>query len=157
MELPAISTSSYASNSQNVQALMAQAIGLNQGRAQNLQPSQLQNLLDVQAQAYRNQQPAPQPKEKAIVSNQRRLIQVFVADSDDNVPLTQCLLYSGEQKLTDLTDQELFFEIDIKTILDKHNAERIKLVNKAVKERVEYLEPARIRDLKMTVVTIASF
>lgn len=91
------------------------------------------------------------------MSNQRRLVQVFVADPDENVPIDQCLLYTGEQKLTDLTDQELFFEIDIKTILDVHNAKRIKLVNKAVKERTEHLEPARIRDLKMTVVTIASF
>lgn len=87
----------------------------------------------------------------------RRLIQVFICDPDENVPLADCLLYSGEQKLTDLTDQELFFEVDIKSIIDTHNAKRTKMVNKTVKERVEHLEPARIRDLKMTVVTIASF
>lgn len=92
-----------------------------------------------------------------MAANQRRLIQIFIADPDENVPLEQCLLYSGEQKLTDLTDQELFFEVDVKSLLDKHNAARVKLVNKAVKERVENLEPARVRDLKMTVVTIAQF
>src|SRR5690349_21017651 len=40
--------------------------------------------------------------------NQRRIIQVFIADPDQNVPLDSALLYRGDQKLTDLTDQELF-------------------------------------------------
>lgn len=87
----------------------------------------------------------------------RRLIQVLIADPNENVPLDMCLLHKGEQKLTDLTDQELFFEIDIKTILDAHNEKRVLLVDKKVKERTEHLEPARIRDLKMTVVTVAQF
>lgn len=87
----------------------------------------------------------------------RRIVQVFIADADENMPLDKCLVYQGEQKLTDATDEELFFEIDIKTLLDTHNAERVKLVNKKVRERTEYLEPARIRDLKMTVVTVAQF
>lgn len=87
----------------------------------------------------------------------RRWVQVFVADSNENVPLEQSLLYSGEQKLTDLEDQELFFELDIKQLLEAHNVKRIKIVDKKVKDRTEYLEPAKIRELKMVVVTIASF
>lgn len=87
----------------------------------------------------------------------RRLVQVFIADPNENIPLTDSLLYSGDQKLTDATDQELFFEIDIKDILAKHNEKRAKTVDKKVKERVEYLEPAKIRDLKMVVVNVASF
>jgi hypothetical protein len=97
----------------------------------------------------------PQPKETPMPP--RRLVQVFIADPDENVPLEQSMLYSGDQKLTDATDQELFFEIDMKSVLEKHNAERIKLVNKKVKERTEYLEPAKIRDLKMVVVNVATF
>ena len=87
----------------------------------------------------------------------RRLVQVFVADPNENIPLDKCLLYKGDLKLTDCNDQELFFEIDIKTILDTHNKVRAATVNKAVKERTEYLEPARIRDLRMTVVEVAKF
>lgn len=86
-----------------------------------------------------------------------RLIEVVVVDPTDHVPLADRLLYQGERKLTDLTDQELFFEIDINAILKAHNEKRVKIVNKAVKDRTEYLEPARIRDLKMNVVTIATF
>jgi len=87
----------------------------------------------------------------------RRLVQVFIADPHDSLPLEQSLLYSGEQKFTDATDQELFFEIDIKSILAEHNEKRSKIVNKSVKDRTEHLEPAKIRDLKMVVVTVATF
>jgi hypothetical protein len=97
----------------------------------------------------------PPKKPEPIMS--RRLVQVFIADPDTNVPLAECLLYRGEQKVTDATDQELFFEIDIKTMLDQYNTKRTTWVDKKVKERTEHLEPARIRDLRMTVVEIAKF
>jgi hypothetical protein len=105
----------------------------------------------------RLQQPVPPQAEETPAMPARRLVQVFIADTNENVPLDRCLLYSGKQQLTDLTDQELFFEIDIKKLLDDHNEKRTKLYDKKVKERTEHLEPARVRDLKMTVVTIASF
>lgn len=98
-----------------------------------------------------------QAEENEVSTPARRLVQVLIVDSDENVPLDQCWLYKGEQKMTDLTDQELFFEIDIKKVLDSHNERRVKLLNKKVKERTEYLEPARVRDLKMVVVNIAQF
>lgn len=97
----------------------------------------------------------PKPKKEKPVS--RRLVQVFIADPDENVPLEQSMLYSGDQKLTDATDQELFFEVDMKEILANHNENRVKIINKKVKERTEYLEPAKIRDLKMVVVNVATF
>lgn len=97
------------------------------------------------------------PKQEKPMTATRRLVQVFIADPDENVPLEKSLLYSGEQKLTDLNDQELFFEVDIKTILDKHNTERVTLINRKVKERTENLEPVKIRDLRMVVVVVASF
>lgn len=87
----------------------------------------------------------------------RRIVQVFIADTDENVPLEKSVIYTGEQKLTDSTDQELFFEIDIKGILERHNAYRVTLVNKKVKERIENLEPVKIRELKMVVVNVAEF
>lgn len=99
----------------------------------------------------------PAKQEQNVANPKRRLVQVFIADPDVNVPLAESLLYTGEQKLTDATDQELFFEVDIKKILDDHNTKRVGWPNKAVKERTEMLEPARIRDLKMVVVTIAEF
>lgn len=87
----------------------------------------------------------------------RRLVKVLIADPDPMVPLNDCLLYQGAEQLTESDDQELFFEIKIMDLLAKHNAKRTKIANKNIKDRTEYLEPARIRDLKMTVVTIAQF
>lgn len=149
-ELPSISSTSYASNAVNM-AAVGHALVAPQ-----------QNHFD--APLYRaglNQFPQAIPptivKEPKPMASTTRLVQVFIADTNDNIPLDKRLLYSGEQKLTDLTDQELFFEVDIKSMLDKHNEVRKGTVDKAVKERTEYLEAARIRDLKMTVVTIALF
>lgn len=103
----------------------------------------------------RNTRPIFQMQAQELQVIQRRVIQVMIADTNQNVPLDQCLLYKGEEKLTDATDQELFFEIGIKELLDIHNAKRIKIVDKTIKDRTEYLEQAKVRDLKMVVVTVA--
>jgi hypothetical protein len=138
------------------------AYGLNAGGLHNLWRENNQDLgVRLTAGQFGQNLPfnAAQPHmEKTPMANAgRRLVQVFIADPDENVPMADCLLFKGEQKLTDLTDQELFFEVDIKSILDKHNEKRVKLVNKKVKERTEHLEPVKIRDLKMVVVNVAQF
>lgn len=96
------------------------------------------------------------PKKESVMSD-RRYVRVLVVDPNENIPLDQCMLYAGEEKLTDLTDEELFFELEIKTLLAAHNAKRVKVIDKKVKERTEHLEPAKVRDLKMVVVTVAKF
>lgn len=95
-------------------------------------------------------------------STNKRIVRVFIADPDPKVTVEKSLLYTGEEKLTDLTDQELFFEIEnVKALLDSHNNEvRIKTEDKLASDKAGrqiFLEPIKIRDLKMTVVTIAAF
>ncbi len=93
-------------------------------------------------------------------SNARRLVQVFIADPDPNVPLKAALLYKGELLFTDATDQELYFEVPIMDLLAKHNTERAKWLDKEATKRAGkdiFLEPAKIRDLRMVVVNVASF
>lgn len=90
----------------------------------------------------------------------RRIVQVFIADPNENVPLDKSVLYTGTQKLTDLTDTELFFEVPITSILETHNKTRITYVDKESSKRAGkdiLLDPIRIRELKMVVVTIAQF
>lgn len=155
-DMPAIGSSSYGANTavfglanNGFQLGGAQQLGaLNNIGAQDFK-AQMQQLARVIDQ--------PQPKQEKAAMASRRLVQVFIADPDENVSLEQSLLYSGEQKLTDATDQELFFEIDIKSVLEAHNAKRAVVINKKVKERTEFLEPAKIRDLKMVVVNVATF
>ncbi len=87
----------------------------------------------------------------------RRLVRVIIVDPNENIPLDKSILFQGEEKFTDATDQELFFELEIRDMLEKHNEERTKIVDKLVKDRTQYLEPAKVRDLKMVVVNVAVF
>lgn len=144
-EMPAMTTSAMQSTTIGMNQLLAQANG-NIVQQYAVQRQQAQPTLTLASTGVFK-----------VANQQRRLVQVFICDPNENVPLPDCLIYRGDQKLTDLTDQELFFEIDIRTILASHNEKRVKMVDKAVKERIEYLEAARIRDLKMTVVNIATF
>lgn len=107
----------------------------------------------------RVEKPTPIMKGNIAMPN-LRIVRVFIVDRDDKLPLESRVLYSGEEKLTDLTDQELFFEVNINEALKAHNELRSKTLNKAATEKLGkdvMLEPIRIRDLSMCVVTVASF
>lgn len=148
---------SVAGTTSNVNFMAQNQLGLLGVGARQFKP-EARNVLETKVARMLAGEPQElnldQKKENRVA---RRLVQVFIADPNENVPLEDSLLYSGEQKLTDATDQELFFEIDMKTILAAHNEKRVKIVDKKVKDRTEYLEPVKIRDLKMVVVTVAGF
>jgi hypothetical protein len=89
-----------------------------------------------------------------------RIVKVFIADPNENIPLDKRVIYSGQEQLTDLTDQELFFDVPISELLAKHNELRKTTLDKKQADkfgRDVFLEPARIRDLKMVVVSVAEF
>lgn len=93
-------------------------------------------------------------------SMSKRLVRVFLVDPNESVPLDASMLYKSDEKLTDLTDQELFFEIPVQELLTKHNALRVTLVDKAGTKRSNkdvMLEPAKIRDLTMTVLVLETW
>lgn len=149
METPTISSMAYTSSSSTAADFMAQL----QANAQN------QGLARAFIAEARPAVAAHQAKETTIVST-ARIVKVFIADSNDNLPLDKRVMYSGDEKLTDLTDQELFFEVPISEILAKHNEVRKATVDKKQAEKFGrdiFLEPARIRDLKMVVVNVAQF
>ena len=150
LDTPAIASSVYGANT-SVMALNA-AEGLQRLGLLNQQAAD-SSLYKAATQLIQNSQ----ANQEVNVMAARRLVKVVIVDPNENIALDDCVLYSGDEKLTDATDQELFFEIDIKNLLEKHNEKRVKVIDKKVKERTEYLEPAKIRDLKMVVVNIASF
>ena len=91
-----------------------------------------------------------------------RLVRVIVVDPHESVPMANRVLYMGAEKMTDATDEELFFEIaaELGEKLKSHNEQRVTWTEKknaADPEKAKKLEAARIRDLKMTVVSIATF
>lgn len=92
------------------------------------------------------------------VSN-RRLVKVMIVDPDERVAVDKAVLINEPEKITDLDDQELFFELDIKNLIDNHNEVRASIVDKKMStaEKTVYLEPIRVRDLTMLVLTIANF
>jgi hypothetical protein len=95
------------------------------------------------------------PKKGAKLKTDIRVVQVFIIDPNDSLKLKDRMIYQGEPTLTDSTDEELFFELPITDMLKKHNDIRVKTKEK--KNSKKYLEPARIRDLIMTVSVVASF
>jgi hypothetical protein len=152
-DLPTPGSSSYASNT-----LALANIGAGNIFGQHAAMGDQDFVKKVLAEAAEQKRNVNfKPQQEIIAMAARRLVKVVIVDPNENVPLEDAVLYNGEEKMTDATDQELFFEIDIKKVLDDHNAKRAKMIDKKVKERTEYLEPAKIRDLKMVVVNIAAF
>lgn len=163
-DVPSISGSTYTTNTVPIdQTFIGNALGWvgndSADPASDLWENQQRAIRRKQIEFLAHPDPSPEVKKpkKQELKLSRRIVQVFIADTDENVPLDKSVIYSGTQKLTDCTDQELFFEIEIKKLLDSHNEYRKTLINKKVKERTENLEPVKIRDLKMVVVTVAEF
>lgn len=151
-ELPTLLAANYASTTTGCNDFTFGG-QMNQGR---LQVSDL--IAKMQNPSTQSSQQMQQEKEP--IMSAARIVKVFIADPNNNIPLDKRVLYTGDEKLTDLTDQELFFEMPIAELLGKHNAERVKTVDKeqsAKFGRDIFLEPAKIRDLKMVVVTVATF
>jgi hypothetical protein len=105
-------------------------------------------------QVYPSSVDSPTIKE---VKMSRRMVQIFIGDPDERVPVEKSLIHKSEPIVTDLTDQELFYELDLKNLLKSHNEYRTTVLNKKVKDRTEHLEPVRIKDLSMLVITMAEF
>lgn len=88
-----------------------------------------------------------------------RLVKVYIADTNTNIPIEKSLLYRGDEVFTDLSDQDLFYDIDIKNILAQHNSYRTTVVNEAKSSATEkvFLKPAKVSELSMVITVLASF
>ena len=104
------------------------------------------------------------PKSKEIAhmanANKTRVVRVFLVDPDERIPVTKRILHKTDEIITDETDQELFFGIPVADLLKSHNEFREgheveEKEGETTKRRK--LKSVRIRDLTMTVVTIATF
>ena len=157
-EMPTISSTSYVTTGTSLSDWADKTVAAHAGtqlraaQALTLRPAGARFEEDVQQTAFGHH-----TKEIRV---SMRFVKVFIVDPTDDLKLSQRVLHSGEEQLTDLTDQELFFELPIKALLDKHNAVRATVLNKKASERAGkdvFLEPVRVRDLKMNVTVVASF
>ena len=90
-------------------------------------------------------------KEETQVS--LRIVEVYIADPNEYLPLENRILYEGVRHITDDDNQELFFKAFPDVDLESHNARRVEFED----DEGNKLKPARIRDLEMRVVVIAEF
>lgn len=119
-----------------------------------------QRSLHRAAQRFQQQYQQTQQPNADMSTPSRRIVKVYIADPHPDVPMDAALIHEGEEKFTDATDQELFFEIGIKDKLEQHNKKRITWADKEASKRAGkdiFLEPVKIRELRMVVVTVAQF
>lgn len=156
-ETPSISSSCYTSSGVNPwQNLSQNQIAMGQALFGNAEGGLLGQLSPDTDAIYKSLN----INKQTMANTSIRIVQVFIADTNENVPLDQSVLFKGEQKLTDLTDTELFFEVPMAEILKAHNDKRVTWADKEASKRSGkdvLLDPVKIRDLKMVVVTVAQF
>lgn len=177
-ETPTITSSQYESSAWSPMTMGSVVLGTNTAASSQLwagfpvedfavkEPHDpLSELREFEVRSRRRVEKYTPDQEQQNMSNtpkkEKRLIQVYIVDPHPDVPLDKSVLYSQPTPtLTDATDQELFFQIDMKQIMHDHNQVRVKVVDKEASNRFNkevYLEPIRIRDLIMNVITIARF
>ena len=173
-ELPTIARSSYSTRASGPvgpgrrdPAVVRQLFEAQMGKEQHTpttammaQEAQTFGRLPLQEISYSSESHSTSSSKSSKGEFMRRIAQVFIADTNENIALDKGLLYQGEPTFTDLTDEEMFFELDMKSMLEVHNAVRVATLDKRASKtsgRDVYLEPARIRDLNMVVLDIAVF
>jgi hypothetical protein len=100
-----------------------------------------------------------QPKEDPMsATNKLRVVRIFLVDPDERIPVDKRILHKTEEMITDATDQELFHGIPVADLLKDHNMLRatIEWEDGEGKSKTG-IKDARIRDLVMSVTTIAQF
>jgi hypothetical protein len=96
-----------------------------------------------QATISKGEQPMNQKKEVPG----RRLVQIIIVDPTPECPMEDTVLHLGQMQVTDRTDEELYLELGIKEMLDRHN-----------EKRGEHdLKPIRIHHLLRHVLTVLRF
>lgn len=100
-------------------------------------------------------------EEEGMKKRQLRVVQIFIADRHPDVPLEKAVVYQSlEPFATDMTNQELYFTVDIMGLLAAHNAERVQWIDKNATKQAGlsvYLEEIRISDLDMQVTAFTEF
>lgn len=174
-ELPNINNNAYSNSTYDAESIgvaSGSSTGLAWGSGrpyQRASSDNAQDLDDDNSSEYLKRLDAlvrqqHKPKENVVANEtkaqKRRVARVYIIDPDHRVPLDKCVIHTGDEKLTDLTDQELFFEIDLKDLLASHNKHRVTVLDEVATQKAGrdvFLKEARIRELLMQVVTIAEF
>jgi hypothetical protein len=69
-------------------------------------------------------------RETENINGNKRYVQVFVVDPDPNVNLKESVLYKSEPFFTNETDMEIRHNLNLLTLLEKHNKKRVLMKDK---------------------------
>lgn len=99
-------------------------------------------------------------KKEKKMSQQRRMVHVLVVDPDLKVPDEQSVLHDSKEFVTSKTDEELKYDLNLKTMLEEHNVVRGKVVDEAASEKRGkdiFLKKIKISNLVIHVYETAKF
>lgn len=169
-DMPTFTASSYTSNSTNAGAFgwggtsdrSDDRAGYLDAYRQHAQIGGSLNNLNNMANLVMASSTVIQKEKDDMATNGKgklRVVRVFLVDPDERVPMDKRVLHRTEEITTDATDQELFFGIPVQRLLQVHNDLRqsIKWKDEGSKGDAEPLKEIRIRDLVMSVTTVAEF
>jgi hypothetical protein len=99
----------------------------------------------------------PFPPQTTMTIQNARIVDVYICDPDVHLPVLDRLIYVETGKVTDeMDDRDLLMSLDIKGILDRHNAKRKKETIK-VDGKKQALPPIKLSQLNVQIFTRIRF
>ena len=86
----------------------------------------------------------------------RRIVQIFVIDPNKNVPDDRCLIHWAGPFATSKSDAALIVDLGLPALLAAHNVYRTTIRDKKVRAYEEFLAPATVDDVKVSICTLGS-
>lgn len=86
----------------------------------------------------------------------RRIVEIFITDPNQWVPLDHAVIYHAERFASDKPDSELFMAIPIVELTAEYNKKRVTFQDKSFRESDVFLEEIKPRDLRFVVRTITA-
>lgn len=80
----------------------------------------------IMAEGYNVYIPTNIKEEKSTMGN-RRIVNITVIDKDSNVSIEDAILYHETHVPTDMTDEEIWFDIKLDALIKKHNNKRFSI------------------------------
>ena len=73
----------------------------------------------------------------------KRIVSVTISDKDPNVPVKDSVLHRETGRITDVSDDQIFMEVDTLGLLKVHNEKRAKMDN----DKGGKLKPIQVENL----------
>jgi len=89
-----------------------------------------------------------------------RIVSIYVVDPDENLEPKDALVHIKENFMTDLTNEDILVDLELKEALANHNTKRIKIVDEDRSDdrgKEVMLKTVKIKDLIIKINTLQTF